>query len=176
MEGHEGHVMPGHEGHSMSGHEGHMMPGHESNSTGQCIMMMSWNSYTKDICIVTEAWHIRSSQDFVLSLVIILGISVGYEYLKWIVRCLDMAITRLDEANSSMNLRTPSDVDSDQPGTTASFLRPRSKNARRIIPMTYSDLLASNSASDYGDGEMTAGTKNTPKSMPYLLRLLYVLY
>lgn len=168
--------MPGHEGHSMSGHEGHMMPGHESNSTGQCIMMMSWNSYTKDICIVTEAWHIRSSQDFVLSLVIILGISVGYEYLKWIVRCLDMAITRLDEANSSMNLRTPSDVDSDQPGTTASFLRPRSKNARRIIPMTYSDLLASNSASDYGDGEMTAGTKNTPKSMPYLLRLLYVLY
>lgn len=174
MEGHEGHTMQMHDGHSMPGHEGHSMPGHGGNGSDACIMTMSWNSYTQNVCIITPAWHIRSSQGFVLSMLVILGISVAYEYLKWVMRCLDVAIVRLEDAQSTIGPRGTSDSEADLLSTTASLRRPRTRNAKRIIPMTYSDLVANDTAErgdDTGSSSPKRGAKPTSCA---LLRLLYV--
>lgn len=166
--------MEGHEGHAMQMHEGHSMPGHDGNGTDACIMTMSWNSHTRNVCIITPAWHIRSSQGFVLSMLVILGISVAYEYLKWAMRCLDVAIVRLEDAQSNLGPRGAGDSDADPLSTTASLRRPRTRNAKRIIPMTYADLVANDSA-ERGENTGSLSPKRTTKSTSCaLLRLLYV--
>lgn len=135
-------------------------------------MTMSWNSYTQNVCIITPAWHIRSSQGFVLSMLVILGISVAYEYLKWVMRCLDVAIVRLEDAQSTIGPRGTSDSEADLLSTTASLRRPRTRNAKRIIPMTYSDLVANDTAErgdDTGSSSPKRGAKPTSCA---LLRLL----
>lgn len=171
MEGHGG-TMPGHQGHAMPGHEGHAMPDHGSHTGSDCAMTMSWNTYTRDMCIVSPAWHIRSSHAFVFSLLLIFGISVSYEYLKWVVRCIDIAIVRLESAQSPLGRMR--DGNNASTNATASLLRTRPTNTRRIIPMTYSDLVASDAAEERGENEDSLSTKHTAKATPRALRILYV--
>lgn len=155
----------------MPGHEGHHMPEHD-DAGNPCIMSMTWNSNTRDVCIITPAWHIRSSQGFVASLLVIFGVSVLYEYLKWVVRCLDVAIVRLEAAGASPYARSrrEGEAETDGEAAAASLLRPRPTNARRLIPLTYADLVANDAEED------APVTTKRSRPAPSALRLLYVFY
>ncbi|KOS16308.1 ctr copper transporter [Malassezia pachydermatis] len=125
MAGHEGH-----EGHMMPGHEGHTMPGHDAEAAA-CSMAMVWNTETKGMCIVHQAWHVQTEQGFAISLVLIFALGVGYEFLKLLGRQLEVAILHAETAHG---LRSRRDLDE------ATLIRSR-PSTRRVMPLNTEDLL-----------------------------------
>ncbi|KAI0001367.1 Ctr-domain-containing protein [Russula compacta] len=76
----------GHGGHGNDGGHGGMDMG------PTCSMHMLWNTQIVDTCIVFKQWHISSRFTFALSFVVIIFISVGYEYLRAYQRTVDRHI------------------------------------------------------------------------------------
>ncbi|KAK7205204.1 Ctr copper transporter family-domain-containing protein [Myxozyma melibiosi] len=76
--------------------------------SGSCKMNMIFNSGLKDICIVFEWWHIRSGFSAFVSLLAVVALGVGYEYLR------TLATSRLlNPKPTSVEIPLLSDMDRD---------------------------------------------------------------
>ncbi|KAK9315732.1 Ctr copper transporter family-domain-containing protein [Lipomyces starkeyi] len=62
---------------------------HDFGESAHCRthMLFTWDS--KDLCIVFDWWHIRSSIGFLVSLLVVLVLSLGYEYIRAINAAVD---------------------------------------------------------------------------------------
>ncbi|KAK9463652.1 Ctr copper transporter family-domain-containing protein [Lipomyces oligophaga] len=62
---------------------GHAHGSAGSSNTCKMNMIFTWNS--DDLCIVFDWWHIQTFAGFLISLVAVAGLSMGYEFLRtWI--------------------------------------------------------------------------------------------
>lgn len=78
-------------------------------------MYMLWNTNIVDTCVVFAEWHVRSTTGFILSLLAVAAIGIGYEWLREMQRKSDLYIaTRIVQAR---NTNTSSGTDS--PGEEA---------------------------------------------------------
>ncbi|KAH0528711.1 hypothetical protein TsFJ059_003534 [Trichoderma semiorbis] len=84
-----------HHMHSMEGHEGH---GGHGGMDDMCSMSMLFTWDTTNLCIVFRQWHIRSNLSLVLSLIAVVLIGIGYEYLR--------SVSRRYEASLAARLET----------------------------------------------------------------------
>ncbi|OPB42938.1 Ctr copper transporter [Trichoderma guizhouense] len=84
-----------HHMHSMEGHEGH---GGHGGMDDMCSMSMLFTWDTTNLCIVFRQWHIRSNLSLVLSLLAVVLIGIGYEYLR--------SVSRRYEASLAARLET----------------------------------------------------------------------
>ncbi|KAF5386009.1 hypothetical protein D9615_002636 [Tricholomella constricta] len=69
-------------------------PGHGGHDMLMCSMNMLWNTQIIDTCIVFPSWHIRSHRGFVVSCLVIVALSVLYEYLREIQKKYDLHLAR----------------------------------------------------------------------------------
>ncbi|KAJ4861108.1 ctr copper transporter family domain-containing protein [Trichoderma breve] len=84
-----------HHMHSMEGHEGH---GGHGGMDDMCSMSMLFTWDTTNLCIVFRQWHIRSNTSLVLSLIAVVLIGIGYEFLR--------SVSRRYEASLAARLET----------------------------------------------------------------------
>lgn len=56
---------------------------HGDMKHNSCSMNMSFTWSYEDTCIIFEWWHIRSLIQFLISCIIIVSLSIYYEYLKY---------------------------------------------------------------------------------------------
>ncbi|KDQ21751.1 hypothetical protein BOTBODRAFT_26178 [Botryobasidium botryosum FD-172 SS1] len=75
----------------------HGAMGHGAHAAAaRCKMYMLWNTNIVDTCIVFAEWHVRSTLTFLLSLLAVAAIGVGYEWLREAQRKFDLHVaTRL---------------------------------------------------------------------------------
>lgn len=74
--------------HSMMDHSGMDhgdMGGGHGGMDDMCSMNMLFTWDTTNLCIISKHWHIRSNMSLVLSLLAIVALTAGYEYLRFIV-------------------------------------------------------------------------------------------
>jgi copper transporter 1 len=80
--------------HSMTDHSimdhsgmdhGDMGGGHGGMDNDMCSMNMLFTWDTTNLCIISKHWHIRSNMSLVLSLLAIVALTAGYEYLKFTI-------------------------------------------------------------------------------------------
>lgn len=106
-----------HGGHG--GHGGHDMPG------PTCSMQMLWyfhktsplvatlhshnarNTQIVDTCIVFPGWHISSNTAFVFSCIVIVGLSVFYEYLREFQKKYDVHLAKALLSQGKGKVRVP---------------------------------------------------------------------
>lgn len=70
-------------------------------------MLLNWD--TKNVCIVSSQWHIRSTFGLILSLVGVIVIAAGYEALRAASRKYELAVEkRVDTAPSESSLPSSS--------------------------------------------------------------------
>lgn len=69
-----------------SGHGGHGGSGELS----KCSMNMLFTWDTTDLCVVFRWWHVRTNPGLVLTLLTIIALSAGYEYLRYRIRLIDI--------------------------------------------------------------------------------------
>lgn len=50
-------------------------------------MLFTWN--TKNLCLVFDWWHVRTSFGLVLTLLTVVALGMGYEYIRQIARIYD---------------------------------------------------------------------------------------
>lgn len=68
-------------------------------------MLFTWN--TKNLCIVFESWHIRSTAGLIFSLLAVILIGMGYEALRAGTRRYEIVMRRrVDLIPSEFSLRT----------------------------------------------------------------------
>lgn len=74
-----------------SGHEMPMpdMPGHDMPE--MCSMNMIFNWDTKGMCVVFPWWHVKTHLGMVLTVIAVVAISAGYEYVRKLSRDIDAA-------------------------------------------------------------------------------------
>jgi len=72
------------------GHGGHGDNGGHSGPT--CNVLMLWNTQIEDTCIVFRQWHISSRFVFAISFLVVIFISLGYEYIRAYQRNVDRRI------------------------------------------------------------------------------------
>ncbi|KAG6916019.1 hypothetical protein DXG01_008788 [Tephrocybe rancida] len=70
-------------------HSGHDMP-----MGPMCSMHMLWNTQIIDTCIVFRSWHVRSTQGFIFSSLVIVALGVLYEYLREFQKKYDLYLAR----------------------------------------------------------------------------------
>lgn len=59
----------------------HSMP----DMADRCSMNMLFTWDWKNVCIVYRWWHVRTTFDFILSFIAVIGLGVGYEFIKhWV--------------------------------------------------------------------------------------------
>lgn len=69
-------------------------------------MLLNWD--TKNVCIVSSQWHIRSTLGLILSLFGVIVIAAGYEALRAASRKYELAVEkRVDTAPSESSLPLP---------------------------------------------------------------------
>lgn len=112
------------------GHEGHSMP----MPMPACTMSMIWNTNTTGMCIVHPAWHVGTSQAFVGSLIVVFALAVLYEYGKWAVRCVDMAIVQSRASPGRRGARRGLMLEDDEDVSNASGLRRNRPSSTRRGP------------------------------------------
>ena len=61
------------------------MGGGHGGMDDMCSMNMLFTWDTTNLCIISKHWHIRSNMSLVLSLLAIVALTAGYEYLRFIV-------------------------------------------------------------------------------------------
>lgn len=65
-------------------------------------MLFTWD--TNNLCIVFRQWHIRSTSSLVLSLVLVVALTAGYEALRAASRRYEAAVNkRLDSLPSTFS-------------------------------------------------------------------------
>lgn len=79
-----------HAGHEMPDMPpGHSMPGHDMDE--MCSMNMIFNWDTKGMCVVFPWWHVKTHVGMVITVVAVVIMSAGYEYVRKISRDIDTA-------------------------------------------------------------------------------------
>lgn len=81
--------------HHMMDHSGHDMPlpdmpGH-GDMPEMCSMNMIFNWDTKGMCVVFPWWHVKTHLGMILTVVAVVFISAGYEYVRKLSRDIDAA-------------------------------------------------------------------------------------
>ncbi|KAH0608969.1 uncharacterized protein H6S33_001197 [Morchella sextelata] len=79
--------------HDMSGHD--MMA---SNYRCQMSMLFTWN--TENLCLVFRWWHVSNTFTLILSLLGVVALSAGYEFVREISRRYE---ARVDAENASLS-------------------------------------------------------------------------
>ncbi|KAG6845081.1 hypothetical protein H0H87_000985 [Tephrocybe sp. NHM501043] len=59
-----------------------------------CSMHMLWNTQIIDTCIVFRSWHVRSTQGFIFSCLVIVALGIFYEYLRVFQKNYDLHLAR----------------------------------------------------------------------------------
>lgn len=59
-------------------------------------MLFTWS--TKNLCIVFEQWHIRSTAGLIFSLLAVVAIGAGYEALRESIRRYEYHLNKKNEA------------------------------------------------------------------------------
>lgn len=88
-----------HMDHSQMDHSAmnHADMGHGGHSGPMCSMNMLFTWDTTNLCIVFRQWHITSNLSLVLSLLAIVGLSVGYEALREGIRRYETTVAKRAE-------------------------------------------------------------------------------
>ncbi|TLD29351.1 hypothetical protein PspLS_03770 [Pyricularia sp. CBS 133598] len=96
MDAHAHHMMD-HSGmdHSGMDHGGHGGGGMDMD---RCSMNMLFTWSTKNLCIVFEQWHIRSTAGLIFSLLAVVAIGAGYEALRESIRRYEYHLNKKNEA------------------------------------------------------------------------------
>ncbi|KAF5092280.1 hypothetical protein D0Z03_002944 [Geotrichum reessii] len=76
--------------HSMMDHSGMDHSGMDHGDMGggmddMCSMNMLFTWDTNNLCIISKHWHIRSNTSLIFSLLAIVILVAGYEYLKFVI-------------------------------------------------------------------------------------------
>lgn len=124
-------------------------------------MAMVWNTSTKGMCIVHEAWHVRTEKGFVLSLLVVFALGVGYELLKLQGRLMELALVHTEEAQG-VRLR--------RDGEEVSAWRARPM-PRRVMPVAATDL----GEADIGKRPIILSYVPTGLQTPSGLRVLHTI-
>ncbi|SPO00884.1 related to a putative low-affinity copper transport protein [Cephalotrichum gorgonifer] len=85
--------------HSSHHHMDHAAMGHGDMDHGDggmdmCSMSMLLNWDTKNVCIVSSQWHIRTTFGLILSLIAVVAIAAGYEGLRSVSRKYELAVAK----------------------------------------------------------------------------------
>lgn len=80
-------------------HGGH--GGHGGESTCSMNMIFTWD--TTDLCVVFKWWHVRTNIGLILTLLTIVLLSAGYEFVRFKIRALDNESTNLIGTNATLN-------------------------------------------------------------------------
>jgi copper transporter 1 len=95
-----------------------------------CSMSMLFTWDTSNLCIVFKWWHIRTTPGLILSLLIVVALSAGYEALREASRRYECAVTkRLEDLPSEY--RSPVPVPVLVP-SQAKICFCRNRNSRRL--------------------------------------------
>lgn len=73
----------------------------------QCSMNMLFNWDTKNLCVVFKWWHIRTTFDAILTLLIVVLLGMGYEYLKFIGNKYDQKNNAILRTSRLLGMFTP---------------------------------------------------------------------
>jgi len=65
----------------------------------QMSMLFTWN--TQDLCLVFRWWHVTSTQSLVLSLLAVVALGAGYEYLRAVSRVYSAHVDAANAATDS---------------------------------------------------------------------------
>ncbi|KAL6811247.1 Ctr copper transporter family domain-containing protein [Trichoderma sp. SZMC 28013] len=109
-----------HHMHSMEGHEGH---GGHGGMDDMCSMSMLFTWDTTNLCIVFRQWHIRSNTSLVLSLIAVVLIGIGYEFLRSVSRRYEASLAARLETVPNATAHAYRDDDDENVTETPAFLR-----------------------------------------------------
>lgn len=73
-------------------HSHHHMPGMPDMDMGSgesCSMSMTFNTSYKNLCLIFPSWRLTTASSLYLSLLVIVGLCIGYEWLRLILKRLD---------------------------------------------------------------------------------------
>ncbi|KAK9353457.1 Ctr copper transporter family-domain-containing protein [Lipomyces doorenjongii] len=98
--------------HGGMGHGG-MDHSDSSHDSSACRMNMIFTWDPTDVCVVFEWWHIRGPGTLIASLVGIIVLGIGFEYLRTLTSAPVIATTDIDEfdSDSSTSSSTPTLID-----------------------------------------------------------------
>ncbi|WFD23709.1 copper transpport protein [Malassezia equina] len=109
----------------MSEHQNHMEHG---GAGAACTMSMIWNTDTRGMCIVFRSWHVKTENQFFLSLLVVFALAMVYEMLKLHLHHMELAIAHTDVAHGRRSRR---DDDTGRGRATP----------RRVMPLANDDVL-----------------------------------
>lgn len=109
-----------HHMHSMEGHEGH---GGHGGMDDMCSMSMLFTWDTTNLCIVFRQWHIRSNTSLVFSLIAVVLIGIGYEYVRSVSRRYEASLAARLETVPNATVHAYRDDDDENVTETPAFLR-----------------------------------------------------
>ncbi|RPA96162.1 hypothetical protein L873DRAFT_1811783 [Choiromyces venosus 120613-1] len=76
--------------HSTHDHHTHMMHANHDMHTPpeqhKCQMSMLFTWSTQDLCLVFRSWHVRNTTTLILSLLAVIALSAGYEFVRELAR------------------------------------------------------------------------------------------
>jgi len=81
-----------------------------SGPTCSMHMLFTWN--TENLCLVFRWWHVSGTLTLILSLLAVVALSAGYEYLRAFTRCFE---ARVDTLQQSTNQETSSLISGSTP-------------------------------------------------------------
>lgn len=73
-------------------HSHHHMPGMPDMDMGSgesCSMSMTFNTSYKNLCLIFPSWRLTTPSSLYLSLLVIVGLCVGYEWLRLVLKRVD---------------------------------------------------------------------------------------
>ncbi|KAK9359300.1 Ctr copper transporter [Lipomyces starkeyi] len=85
-----------------------MAGGHAGNGASMCKVNMVFTWDPTDVCVIFQWWHIRGPRTFIASLVGIVLLGVGYEYLRTLTSPQLIPRSDIIERDSNDTPSTPS--------------------------------------------------------------------
>ncbi|KAN0059826.1 copper transpport protein [Thecaphora frezii] len=121
------------------GHHDMPMPMPMPMPAHPCPMLMTWNTDTSNICIISSSWHIRTPRAFLIALFIVAFVSAAYEWLRLYTKATDAKIAASIETRlgghrrraSVLPTASASALDSPSIASAASASGPAGRRARR---------------------------------------------
>lgn len=86
------HLLPHHDLAMDQDHSHHHMPGMPDMDMGSgesCSMSMTFNTSYKNLCLIFPSWRLTTPGSLYLSLSVIVGLCIGYEWLRLVLKRLD---------------------------------------------------------------------------------------
>lgn len=67
----------------------HSMPMPDHGDMDMCSMNMLFTWDTTNLCVVFKWWHVRTNLDLLLTIVAVVALGAGYEYLRLVAKRFD---------------------------------------------------------------------------------------